>query len=62
MQGFIADFACGDLEGGSDIENDLSTEGVSLSESGGFITDIKDQLDDFRQQIIDGDIEVPTSP
>jgi basic membrane protein A and related proteins len=62
VESFIADFASGDLEGGSDVVNDLSTEGVRLSDSGGFITDIQDQIDDFRQQIIDGEIEVPTSP
>jgi basic membrane protein A len=62
VESYIADFAAGDVEGGTDILNDLSTEGVRLSDSGGFITDIQGQIDDFRQQIIDGDIEVPTSP
>jgi basic membrane protein A len=37
---------------------DLSTDGVGYSTSGGFIDDITDQLDDFKQQIIDGEIEV----
>ncbi len=41
---------------------DLSVDGVGYSTSGGFVDDIADQLDEFKQQIIDGDIVVPTSP
>ena len=41
---------------------DLADDGVGYSTSGGFIDDITDQLEDFKQQIIDGDIEVPTTP
>ncbi|MET0763559.1 MAG: BMP family ABC transporter substrate-binding protein [Blastococcus sp.] len=59
---FIADFAEGKVEGGSDVINDLSTEGVGLSTTGGFIDDIQEDIDSFRQQIIDGEIEVPTTP
>ena len=59
---FIADHAEGNVEGGTDIVNDLSTEGVGLSTTGGFIDDIQDDIDSFRQQIIDGEIEVPTTP
>jgi basic membrane protein A and related proteins len=62
VQAFITDFSEGNVEGGSDIVNDLSTEGVGLSDSGGFITDIQSQIDEFAQQIIDGDIEVPSTP
>ncbi len=62
VEAYITDVVEGDVEGGSDILNDLSTEGVGLSDSGGYIDDIQDVLDDFRQQIIDGDIEVPTTP
>jgi basic membrane protein A len=62
VSGFIADFAAGDVEGGTDIINDLSTEGVGLSATGGFIDDIQDDIDTYRQQIIDGGIEVPTTP
>ena len=58
---YIEDFAAGDLEGGSDILNDLETGGIALSTSGGFIDDIQDVIEDYRQQIIDGDIEVPTT-
>jgi basic membrane protein A len=62
VQAFIGDFVEGNVEGATDVLNDLSTEGVGLSESGGFITDIKGDLDQYRQQIVDGDIEVPTTP
>jgi basic membrane protein A len=62
VQAFITDFTEGDVEGGTDIVNDLSTEGVGLATTGGFIDDIQDEIDGFRQQIIDGDVEFPTSP
>lgn len=38
---------------------DLSSGGVDYATSGGFVDDIADQLDDLKQQIIDGEIEVP---
>ncbi len=41
---------------------DLSVDGVGYSTSGGMIDDITDQLDEFKQQIVDGEIEVPSSP
>jgi basic membrane protein A and related proteins len=41
---------------------DLAADGVGYSTSGGFVDDIADQLDDYKQQIIDGDITVPTEP
>jgi basic membrane protein A len=41
---------------------DLESGGVDYSKSGGFVDDIADQLDDLKQQIIDGDITVPTEP
>ena len=41
---------------------DLSVDGVGYSTSGGFVDDITDQLDDYKQQIIDGEIEVPATP
>ncbi|WP_258372651.1 BMP family lipoprotein [Modestobacter versicolor] len=62
VEAFITDFSEGNVEGGTDITNDLETEGVGLSYSGGFIDDIKTQIDEFAQQIIDGEIEVPTAP
>jgi basic membrane protein A len=62
VEAFINAYAEGTAEGGTDVVNDLSTEGVGLAESGGYIEDIQDQIDDYRQQIIDGDITVPTTP
>jgi basic membrane protein A and related proteins len=40
---------------------DLSVDGVGYSTSGGFIDDITGELDGYKQQIIDGEITVPTS-
>jgi len=41
---------------------DLAVDGVGYSTSGGFIDDITGELDEFKQQIVDGEIEVPTAP
>ncbi|MCY4067698.1 MAG: BMP family ABC transporter substrate-binding protein [Acidimicrobiaceae bacterium] len=41
---------------------DLSVDGVGYSTSGGFIDDIVDQLEAFREQIVSGEIVVPTEP
>jgi basic membrane protein A len=40
---------------------DLKAGGVDFSTSGGKIDDIKSQLDDFKQKIINGEITVPSS-
>jgi basic membrane protein A len=62
VQGFIDTFVNEEVEGGTDVVNDLSTDGVGLSTTGGFIDDIQGDIDEYRQQIIDGEIEVPTTP
>jgi basic membrane protein A and related proteins len=54
-------FSEGTLEGGF-VTYDLSVDGVGYSTSGGFLDDYVDQLDELKQQIIDGEIEVPTAP
>ena len=59
---FISDYVDGTVEGGTDIVNDLATEGVGLSTSGGFIDDIQGDIDGFAAQIADGSVEVPTTP
>jgi basic membrane protein A and related proteins len=41
---------------------DLSVDGVGYSTTGGHIDDIVDQLDAFKEQIVSGEIEVPTAP
>ena len=42
------------------VTYDLEKDGVGYSTSGGQIDDITSKLDDFKQQIIDGEIKVPT--
>jgi basic membrane protein A len=41
---------------------DLARDGVGYSTSGGFVDDISGQLEELKQMIIDGEIEVPTAP
>ncbi|MDX2642922.1 BMP family protein [Streptomyces sp. NPDC001902] len=40
---------------------DLAKDGVGLSTSGGFIDDIKSQLDEAKKKIVNGDIKVKTT-
>lgn len=47
---------------GGPVTFDLSVDGVGYSTSGGFVDDITDQLDAFKDQIISGAIVVPTTP
>lgn len=53
----IEDQVNGEFVAGANVF-DLSVDGVGYSTSGGFIDDIVDQLEDYKQQIIDGDIVV----
>jgi len=62
VQAYITGFSEGDVPGGEDVINDLSTDGIALATSGGKIDDIMDQIDEYKQKIIDGEIEVPTKP
>ncbi|SDO36784.1 nucleoside-binding protein [Klenkia soli] len=62
VEAYIGTFVDGSVQGGQDVVNDLSTEGVGLSYSGGFIDDIKSTIDDYTQQIVDGEITVPETP
>ena len=41
---------------------DLAADGVGYSTTGGFVDDITDQLDAFKEQIVSGEITVPTAP
>jgi len=59
---FISSFIDGSAEGGTDVIYDLSVDGVGLATSGGQIDDIQADIDEFKQQIIDGEVEVPTTP
>jgi basic membrane protein A len=57
----ITDFVEGNFQPGIRIF-DLAANGVGYSVTGGFVDDIALQLDELRQQIVDGEIEVPTAP
>jgi basic membrane protein A len=57
----IRAYAEGNFEAGIQTF-DLESGGVDYSRSGGFVDDIEDQIDEFAQQIISGEIEVPTAP
>jgi basic membrane protein A and related proteins len=56
----IKAFAAGQFKGGYQTF-DLAKDGVGYSTSGGFIDDIKTQLEDLKAKIISGEIKVPTS-
>jgi basic membrane protein A len=58
---YLEEAAGGSIPTGTNIY-DLSVDGVGYATSGGFVDDIADQLDEFKQQIISGEIEVPTTP
>ncbi|WP_346620055.1 BMP family ABC transporter substrate-binding protein [Blastococcus montanus] len=62
VESFITDYSEGNVQGGVDILNDLESDGVGLARSGGQIDDIEGQIEEYRQQIIDGEIEVPATP
>ncbi|HJQ05052.1 MAG TPA: BMP family ABC transporter substrate-binding protein [Nocardioides sp.] len=44
------------------VTYDLKNDGVGVSYSGGFIDDIKPQIDAFAKKIEDGSVKVPTDP
>ncbi len=54
-------FADGEAPSGF-VTYDLASGGVDYSKSGGFVDDIADQIDEYKQKIIDGEIKVPTTP
>ncbi|MDP5182873.1 BMP family ABC transporter substrate-binding protein [Blastococcus sp. BMG 814] len=62
VEAFITDYSEGNVQGGIDILNDLESDGVGLATSGGQIDDIQQQIEDYRQRIISGEITVPTTP
>jgi basic membrane protein A len=57
----IKAIADGSFAGGVQVF-DLAREGVGYSTTGGFVDDIAADLDAFAEQIINGEIEVPTDP
>jgi basic membrane protein A len=56
----IGTWVSGDFKGGVEVF-DLANGGIDYSQAGGQVKDPA-QIDDLKQQIIDGDIEVPTAP
>lgn len=57
----IKDWVTGDLKGGAISAFSLENDGIAYATSGGQIVDT-DQIDGFKQDIIDGKVEVPTEP
>jgi basic membrane protein A len=57
---FVASIAAGKPLTGSQFF-DLKNGGVAISYSGGFIDDIKPQIEEYQQKIISGEIKVPTT-
>jgi len=57
----IKAFKEGTLTGGVQVF-DLSTDGVGYSTSGGYLDDVKANLDGIKDKIVSGEIVVPTAP
>jgi basic membrane protein A len=58
---FIKAFQDGTVKSGPQSFN-LKSDGVGYATSGGFVDDIKPKLETYKQQIIAGQIVVPTTP
>jgi basic membrane protein A len=61
----VYDFIKAESEGtfkGGEQTFDLKSGGVDYATTGGKIDDIKPKIDEYKQQIIDGKITVPTAP
>jgi basic membrane protein A len=57
----VKQFKDGTLKGGF-ATYDLKSDGVGYSTSGGYLDDVKDQLDKIKADIVAGTITVPTAP
>jgi basic membrane protein A len=57
----VKQFKDGTLKGGF-ATYDLKTDGVGYATSGGYLDDVKDQLDKIKADIVAGTITVPTAP
>ncbi|MFN3255577.1 MAG: BMP family protein [Ilumatobacter sp.] len=58
----IAEAAIAGTLAGGFVTYDLSTDGVGYSTSGGYLDAYEAELEDLKQQVIDGTIVVPTAP
>ncbi len=56
---FLKSVADGEPKTGPQVY-DLSVDGVGYSTTGGHVDDIADQLEEYKQQIVDGEITVPS--
>lgn len=56
---YLESVSKGDVPTGPTVY-DLKVDGVGYSTTGGQVDDIKEKLDEYKQQIIDGTIKVPT--
>jgi basic membrane protein A len=61
IYGVLRDYSRGIFTSGV-RELGLAEDGVDIAYSGGFIDDIRPQIEDLRAQIIAGDVVVPTKP
>ena len=57
---YLSEVESGTVPNGPTIY-DLKVDGVGYSTTGGQVDDIKQKLDDYKKQIVDGTIKVPTS-
>ncbi len=58
---FLSDVNDGNIPTGP-TTFDLAVDGVGYSTTGGAMDDIKEKLEEFKAQIIDGTLKVPTAP
>ncbi len=58
---FVRDYGEGKFKAGPQVF-DLKADGVGYSKSGGKVDDIAAKLDDYKKQIVEGKITVPTTP
>jgi basic membrane protein A len=58
---FVKNEADGQFKAGTQVF-DLKVDGVGYSTSGGKVDDIASKLDDYKKQIVEGKITVPTKP
>jgi basic membrane protein A len=61
IYGVLRDYSRGIFTSGV-REFGLAEDGVDIAYSGGFIADIRPQIEELRAQIIAGDIVVPSKP
>jgi basic membrane protein A len=64
IQSAVEDYAAGELAFGETTEYGLANDGVGLTfeDNGGIVPqEIQDEIQDYAQKVIDGEVEVPTA-